>query len=138
MTLRWNDAAATVLVLAAVSLFVAGSTAGHPALIDNPRVLTGLLGLIGLASCAANNPNPKVLQHDRLAPYLGGIGGLGILVTLWGLISANPLAPYTMLAIIIGMWAVTTVRHASNMLTEEVKSWQKTHAPKNLKSAANH
>jgi hypothetical protein len=115
MRLTWRDAVNTVLAGAAVAIGLAVANEwGWPGL-GSPRAGTLALGVVGIAMCSISGAGNAVGEGFR-EPVVKAITALGVLafaLIVIGAISGSELVFVALAIDIVGMWLMTSIRHAA-------------------------
>jgi len=109
MTLTRRDAAATLLTVLAVLVFIATHEGWDVPLVgDSHRWAAGAIALLGMATCGCGRPGEGAAT--RMLAVLGVIAFVLAIVA----IATGSLTPLSLLvADIVLLWLVATLRHAS-------------------------
>ena len=118
MRTSWTDAASSILVLAAVGLYMSGLDATAPFGLSD-RELAGVVFGLGVAACtAARSQFADVYGAGpgRRAPlaYLALVTGVGVVALVAGIIAViggGSGAVTTLVAGIVVMWMLASARH---------------------------
>lgn len=119
MGLTWKDAMATLFVAAAAAVYALWFKG-----IATPDVSTRVVGAVvlglGWAACMANQSEMAVVYGvDRSRqrppmPYVviaSALGAVTLLAGIWALVGANRAMLATLVAAMVALWAMSTVRH---------------------------
>jgi hypothetical protein len=113
MRLTWKDGAATVLTAGVVTLYVAFLAGAGLPLLSAPRVLAGLVLVMGLGACALGGSGAATDGSPRWVAYTGGIlGGAAFLAAVVTLITGNAAVLGVLIGATIALWFFATARHA--------------------------
>lgn len=107
MTRASKDVAATMLVTLAVLVFFATHQGwGVPLVGDSHRWAAGVVGLLGMGTCALGSP-----AKDTMTRLLAALGVVALVLAVLA-IATGSLTPLSLLvADIVLLWALSTVRH---------------------------
>jgi hypothetical protein len=109
MTLTRKDAAATLFATLSVLAFAATHEGWNVWLIgDNHRWAAALILVLGLGACITGGQPDAMTEHKTTAMFGGVALVLGVLAIVTG--SLTPLS--LLVACIVVLWMLTTVRHA--------------------------
>jgi hypothetical protein len=115
MRLTWKDGVATVLAAAVVvvGLAVAGDW-GWP-LLGSPRAGALAAGFIGIAMCSLSQAGKDMEDglREPAAKVLAALGMLSLVLMIGGVIINSELMFLGLLIVTIGMWLMSTIRHAA-------------------------
>jgi Ca2+/Na+ antiporter len=108
MRLTYKDGAATSFVAAAGALFAWHLTAPDTAFVGSARWTSVVVLVLGLVACASGGQLTGDSGYQR---FMSAMAALQFLLMLGVLVTANDGVLATLVAVLVVMWLVTTVRH---------------------------
>jgi hypothetical protein len=118
MRLTWRDAMATVLTAGIVALYAAYLAGENLPLISGPRVLAGLILVVGLVACAAGGTAMTTGASAGLTVYVGGtLGAAAFLAALVTMVTGATSTLAILVGATVALWLFATVRHAVTRTT---------------------
>jgi hypothetical protein len=113
MRLTWKDGIATVLTAGIVALYAAYVADEKLPLVSGPRVLAGLILVVGLTACAIGGTAIAKDGSAGLTVYVGStLGAAAFLAALITMITGAGSTLAILVGVTVALWLLATVRHA--------------------------
>lgn len=118
MRLNAKDSFATALVAATVAVYVAYLQHSGGWIISSTRATTVVVAVLGISACALGRieglyASDRSLATEVFATWAAMLGSLAVIAIAVALVSGDPAALATLVAVIGGLWATATARHLS-------------------------
>jgi hypothetical protein len=119
MSLNWKDARTTLFVAGAVAVYTLWAT-GSAFQSMSTRVLTAIVLGLGMAACSSNGDQMAVVYavgQERRVPMayvviVSTLGAVALGVGVIALVTASEAMLATLVATLVALWVVSTIRHA--------------------------
>jgi hypothetical protein len=119
MSLTWKDARTTLFVAGAVTVYALAVT-GTAFQGMSIRLVTAIVFGLGMAACMSNGDQVAVVYAvgpERRVPMayvviVSTLGAVAIGAGVIAIVAANEAMLATLVAAVIALWAISTVRHA--------------------------
>ena len=113
MRLTRRDAFTTLVMAACTAVLLAVTRGWDWPLLGSYRTGTLALGVLGQAMCAGGARDVMSMKKDGgYIAAMSVLGGGALVLVIVGLITASEAAFVALWAVILGMWIVSTIRHA--------------------------
>jgi hypothetical protein len=119
MSLNWKDARTTLFVAGAVTVYALAMT-GTAFQGMSMRVVTAIVLGLGMAACTSNQDQLAVVYavgQERRVPMayvviVSTLGAVALGAGVIALVTANEAMLATLVAAVVALWVISTVRHA--------------------------
>jgi hypothetical protein len=118
MRLSWRDVVDTVLAGAVLMVGMAVSNEWGWPLLGSPRAGSLAVGFLGIAMCSVAGSG-RAVEQEMKEPgvrVLTGMGALALVLMIVGVITGSDLVFLALVIDTIGMWLMSTIRHATASL----------------------
>ncbi len=115
MRLSWRDVVNAVLAAGVLLVGMAVSNEWGWPLLGSARAGSLAVGFLGIAMCIASGSGRAIESEmqDRGVRVLMGLGGLALALMIVGVITGSELVFLALVIDTLGMWLMSTIRHAS-------------------------
>jgi len=112
MRLTWRDAVATIMTAAVGAIYIAFLAGAYLPLLSGPRALAAAVFVVGMTTCIIGSADIGS-QPTGWSSVAGVLGLTALIAAIATVITGGTFGLTVLVAAIVGLWALTTIHHAS-------------------------